>query len=222
MNTGLTQRWTSLGIVSLAVIATTGPTWAVEEKPLWRVGVELSWVDPSGDFVATNVSGTTSEASYDTGVGGGVRGEYRYSSRYGVELGVVSAASVDVSSQVVAGTTASSVEVSSFAAYTVGVNVHLTQDRPVDVYVGPLIALVQYSDVEAGTTLGGTTTSVSIDDDIGFGAIVGIDVPLGERGWLVQASLRYIKTDIKGSEGGVTIDSDFDPLIFSAGVGYRF
>jgi len=223
MNTCRSRRWTwTLGMVALAFMVLAHPAQAAEGEPVWLLRLDLSWVDPSGDFVTADVGGTTASAGFDTGFGGGVRGEYQFSDRYGVEIGVLGAGSVDVASGIFGGTVGSAVQVSSFALFTVGLNVHLTQDAPIDLYVGPLLALVSYDSVDVRTTIGTATTSVSVDNDVGLGAILGLDVPIGERGWLIQTNLRYVDTDIENSGGIILINSEFDPLIFSVGFGYRF
>lgn len=222
MNTRPPRSWTwILGIIALAVMVTAQSTRAAEQEAVWQLRLDVSWVDPAGDFSA-NVGGTTVETSYDTGFGGGFRGEYQFSTRLGVELGVLGASSVKVTSGTFGGTTGTAVEVSSFTPYTVGLNVHLTPDRSVDLYVGPQLALVSYSGVDVRVTAFGASTTVSVDDDVGWGAIVGLDIPLGKHGWLIQTNLRYIDTDIKGSRELISINSAFDPLIFSIGFGYRF
>jgi outer membrane protein W len=204
-------------IVALAAIAAFG-TARADEDAHWRVGLEFAWVDPSGDFSTTNVSGISAKASYDTGFGVGARAEYQFASQYGVELSAFGAGSVELS----AGTTGSYVRVSSVAPLMVGFNFHLTPDRPVDFYVGPMLGLVRYSDVEYHAGWGEVSTTVSVDDDFAWGAIAGLEIPIGSRGWRLHGNLRYIETDIKNNGGQISIDSEFDPLIFSIGAGYRF
>ena len=65
-------------------------------------------------------------------------------------------------------------------------------------------------------------TSETVDTDTGWGVILGIDLPLGSSNWLLQSNLRYIDTSLTGSTSDGRFDSDFDPLIFSIGFGYRF
>ena len=212
-----------LAIVALALTAmSVMPARAAETEPAWRLRFDLSWVDPSGDFVSADVGSSTFTAGFDTGIGAGVRGEYQFTNMLGVEFGVLGASSVDVTSGLFGGTLGTSVEVSSFAPFSVGLNVHLTQGRPIDLYLGPMLALVRYDSVDVRTTIGTASTSVSIDNDVGWGAILGLDIPLGGGGWLIQTNLRYIDTDIESSGGGIPISSEFDPVIFSLGFGYRF
>jgi outer membrane protein W len=210
--------WLALLIVALAAVAIAGSTCAAEDDTSWRVGLEFALVDPSGDFSTTSDNGNAVRASYDTGLGAGARGEYRFSDQYGVELSAIGAGSVELSS----GTTGSYVRVSAVAPLMVGFNFHLTPDRPVDFYVGPMLGLVRYSDVEFYAGFGEVSTTVSVEDDFAWGAIAGLEIPIGSRGWQVQGSLRYIETDIRDSGGPISIDTEFDPLIVSIGVGYRF
>ncbi len=209
-------------ILTLTVVVTVESTWAADAATAWRLGFELAWVHPSGDFAATAVSGNRFRASYDSGFGGGVHAEYRFSHRYGVELSVLSFGSMEVSSASFGNTAGSSINGSEFTPLMVGLNVHLTRDRSFDVYAGPMLVLVRYSDLDLRAGIGSTGSSVSVDTDVTWGAIVGIEVPLRNTGWLLGASLRFIDTDIGHSGDQFSIDSDFDPLILSVGFGYRF
>jgi len=112
--------------------------------------------------------------------------------------------------------------VTSFTPVTLGLNLHLTPDRPVDLFVGPLLALSSYGNVEVSAGVGAATTPVSIDNDIGFGAVLGLDLALGETGWLAQANVRYFATETKSSAGSISFSGRFNPVIFSLGLGYRF
>lgn len=97
-----------------------------------------------------------------------------------------------------------------------------TPDSPIDLYVGPQLALVRYSNVDMWAGFGAAGASVSVEDDVSWGAILGLDVPLGTRGWMVHANVRYLDTDMKDSGGVSSFNGKFDPVIFSVGVGYRF
>jgi outer membrane protein W len=188
----------------------------------WQLVLDFSWIDPSGSRISTNAGGQVSGTNFDSGVGAGIRAEYHFSNRFGVEIGVLGTVNVDVSVGSPGGTFGSNVAVSSFTPVTLGFNVHLTPDRPVDLYVGPLLALSNYGKVDVSTGMGTATTTVSIDNDVGYGAILGLDLPLGDHGWLVQANLRYIVTEMKDSGGAISFSGDFNPVIFSVGLGYRF
>jgi outer membrane protein W len=212
------SRWLTLLIVMLAAVAIAGSALAAEDDTSWRVGVEFAWVDPSGDFSTTTGNGNMVSARYDAGFGAGTRGEYQFSREYGIELSGIGAGSVELSS----GTTGSYVRVSAVAPLMIGFNFHLTPDKPVDFYVGPMLGLVRYSDVEYRAGFGEVSTTVSVENDFAWGAIAGLEIPFGKSGWRVQGSLRYIETDIRDSGGPISINSEFDPLIVTIGIGYRF
>ena len=80
------SRWITLLMAALMGVAIARPACAAEDDTSWRIGLEFAWVDPSGDFATTSVDDNTVRASFDTGYGAGVRGEYRLARQYGVEL----------------------------------------------------------------------------------------------------------------------------------------
>jgi len=188
----------------------------------WQLSLDLCWVDPSGTGISTSAGDTLTYANFNSGFGAGVRVEYQFSNRYGFEIGVLGTANVDVSLGTGGRSGRSHVGVTSFAPVTLGLNVHLTPDRPVDVFVGPLLALSSYGNVDVSTGAGAATTPVSIDNDIGFGAVLGLDLALGDSGWLVQTNVRYFATEAKSSAGSTSFSGSFNPVIFSLGLGYRF
>ena len=63
---------------------------------------------------------------------------------------------------------------------------------------------------------------MSVDNDWAWGLVAGLDVPLGKRGWLFNTNLRYLATNIEQSRGDFYFDGEFDPVIFSIGIGYAF
>ncbi len=108
---------------------------------------------------------------------------------------------------------------------SLGLDVHLTPGRRADLYLGPVLAYVLYSDPTFRAL--DETLRVSIDDDFAWGGVVGLDVPFGDRGWHFSGSIRYLRAeadatarDDEGEAG--TASLDFDPLAVAVGFGYRF
>lgn len=189
----------------------------------WRLRVDFGFFDPGGDGITIDTGTATARSDLDGGGGFGVRGEYQLSRRLGVEIGFFSGASVDVDVEIAGGTSSTAVEVSGFTMLAPGLDVHLTPEAKVDLYIGPQLAWVNYSDIEVGVLPGLVGTDVSVDSDLGFGAVLGLDVPLGERRrWAFQTNLRYLATSIEGDAATTRLDADFDPTIFSLGFAYRF
>ena len=194
-----------------------------EDGTGWRLRFDLAFFDTTGSNGVVVVDGTVVSAGLDWGSGAGVRAEYRMNERLGVEIGVLGAASVDTSVEAGPGVTTTSVELNAFTPWTAGLNVHLIPDQRLDLYAGVMAAWVRYSDVDVVTQVGSTYTSVSADNDFGPGAILGLDVPIGEMGrWVFQANLRYIQTSVSSDRSGYRADFDVNPTIFSIGFGYRW
>jgi outer membrane protein W len=61
-------------------------------------------------------------------------------------------------------------------------------------------------------------------NDFGYGAVVGIDVPLGSGKWTFSSSVRYIKTadETETTDPELYLDIDVDPVIVQIGTGVTF
>jgi len=204
-------------------LATTVLVFATEARAQdeggWRLRVDFGFFDPGGAGILIDTGTATFQSDFDGGGGVGVRGEYRWSRRMGVEAGFFSGASVDVGFS--GGT--STAEISSFTVFAPGLDVHLTPEAKVDLYVGPQLALVNYSDLTTSVLPGFVGSSISVDSDVGFGAILGLDIPVGERNrWTFQTNLRYFDAKMNGVASTTRLEADFHRTIFSLGFGYRF
>lgn len=159
----------------------------------------------------------------DIGMGLGVNAEYRFSRRLGVDLGLLAGAGVDVGVRTVqiGGETWLTHDTVAFSPLTAGLDVHLTPDHRVDLYLCPLVAVVRYGGLVVRTGTGGVTTAVDIDDDFAVGAALGLAVPFGQRRWSFNASLTYLDSRLNGTGQGVRLDLDYDATIFGLGFGYR-
>ena len=225
MNSKRRFRYVAPVAAVVFLIAVTLPTAGFTGDRAWLLRVTGVSVD--SDAHAVEVMGTGEGLSITTssGFGVGFDLEYRVSNRLGVDFGVLSAApsvgtSVDVGWK--------SINISADAGVTMtpitaGLNVHLTPDSRFDIYVGPLLAYVVYDSftLSAGP---GLSESFSSENDVGFGANIGVDVGLDKQGrWTFNASLKYIDTTLEASPSdGSPGKTDFDPTIFGVGFGYRF
>ncbi len=112
---------------------------------------------------------------------------------------------------------------------TVGVSFHPLRRGKLDLYFGPL-AGVCYSETEldSGRFLAssgrfianfGNVASVAPpgrresdrQTEFVYGAALGLDLPLGEEGWLASTTVRYLETEM-----------EVDPWTVGVGLGYRF
>lgn len=96
----------------------------------------------------------------------------------------------------------------------VGPNFHFGPNDNVDLYAGPFLGYVFYGDITI------EDDRAVIEDDLAYGAVMGVDVPFGKGSLAFSASARYMVTKAEAKEGGDGID--IDPLTLLVGLGYRF
>ena len=101
---------------------------------------------------------------------------------------------------------------------TAGLNYHfLEPDNKFDLWAGPFIGLVSFDD--AKVTLGNETTTTKFDDPFVWGLQLGLDVP-ARQGFAFYAGLRWF--NLEAEVEGQDIDFNLNPLMWNAGVSYRF
>lgn len=185
----------------------------------WVLRVSPTWVDSErGGGTVIGYRGGVASGLEPQDVGLGVSGEYRFSPRLGLEIGAL-AFSNGVGVVVRDGVVVAS-GTSSYGSITLGPDVHLTSNGRADLFVGPFLAYTAHTDVGfyddewAGVRIGGS---------FGWGAVLGVDVPVGERGWRLSANVRYIDTNLGGTDwNGDPFEVDFGPTAVGVGFGYRF
>ena len=184
-----------------------------------------------GVGVATDLGYSSLEGSHYSGgaaSGVGISAEYRFSHRLGAEFGIAAALGID------GYTYPYDFNTFSFVPLTAGLNVHLTPDRKVDVYLGPVLAYVHYEDLTFTVYPGhhyrgwpywlpGVYENLRVEDDFAFGANLGFDVRFRESRWSFCTALKYLATNLDATDrDGRHVDIDLDPVILSVGAGYRF
>mgnify|MGYP001829118501 CR=1 FL=1 len=97
---------------------------------------------------------------------------------------------------------------------------HFNPDGTLKPYVGVGVQYIHFFDESSKL---GPGTSFALDDGFGFTLQGGLDVAVGD-GWYINADVKKTWLDMNGRWGGtgITADVDLDPLIVSAGFGYRF
>lgn len=201
-----------------------GPAGAAESdsafEPAWRLRFQVSSIDFDGNF--------SGGSGYDVDVGGAVsvNAEYRFSPRLGLDLGALAGGGVDLASRSAwLGYAEWHVyDTLTFNALTAGLGIHLTPDSRVDFSICPMVAMMQYGGLVVETGAGRVATGVDFDEDLAFGASLGLAVPFGERrSWTFNANLTRLESTMNGSgSGGLRVEEDYDATLFGLGFGYRF
>lgn len=216
-------------LAGLALPGTAGAESDIETG--WRLRfyvAAINFDDPQGGTgMFCGSAHYCGESSYgvDIGAGLGVNAEYRFSRTLGVDFGALAGGGVDVEARTVWAGSATAVthDTLSYTPLTLGLNVHLTPESAVDLYLGPVVALIKYGGLVVHTGSAGVTTRIGFEEDFAVGAALGLGVPLGERRWSFNAHLMYLDSDLNGgSRQGSYIDADYDATIYGLGFGYRF
>jgi outer membrane protein W len=188
----------------------------------WQLRITGLSMNPTGDTVVVPDSGERIVFNAGNGYGFGIDLEYRASRRLGIDFGVLSATPViDVLIDEV-GVISASAKPRITPLYA-GLNVHLTPDSQVDLYFGPMLAYVIYSSFDLVVDPWFLTEGFVTQNDFGIGVNLGLDIRLGDAGWLFTAAFKYLDTTLVASPPDESVGrTDIDPMIFSIGVGYRF
>ena len=209
-------------ILALALTGVAVPASAqgCEDGGCWKLRFGIARADGEDEILNVFPLAGGGEERTKLGVtaGGGpaVSAEYMFNRRTGLEgslclidlnaLGVFDTATEwDMTKQDLGVTT-----------LAIGPNFHLTPGQSVDFYVGVFAAMAMFDDLDY--TLLGRQLRADLDDETGFGAQVGIDIPLGASAWGVNLAARYmdLEADVGGDFPGTL---SLSPLKALAGTG---
>lgn len=186
----------------------------------WRVHLEIGILDPESGSIALGATGVF--ASLDSGNYTGVRLEHMVSHRIGVEFGVLNGRGLSTRSASGAGnTTFEGATLIGYAPYLFGINLHLSPERPLDLYVGLHLVNADHGDLKMSVRENGVTSIVPVSSGVGLGISAGVDVPVGDKGWLVHGGLRYLRLKFDYATAQPQRHT-FHSYSLHVGVGYRF
>ncbi len=202
----------------------------VRVRPRWTVRGFGAFVDPKDDRIETDrrrtpmlVERTSWQLEKGFGIGGTV--ERRFSEIVGVEAGLI-LSQVDSSFKLdLNNAWGIAKKKVGMNLLTLGPNFHLLHEPgKADLYIGPFLGFALFDGKSYGVL--GESTSRDLDDQLGFGVQIGLDLPIHRAAngiWNFHTGLRYIdlSTDVDlGSIGDKNVD--INPLIASAGISYSF
>jgi outer membrane protein W len=209
-------------MIVVLVFALCSPT-AAAGGDRWVVRVTALSMKPTGDAVVVDGDDDWSRYTAEAEYGFGIDFEYRASRLLGIDFGVLTA-SPELEVVYDAAPVITATAKLRITPIYAGINLHLTPDSRLDLFIGPVLAYVVYSGFDLVVDPWFLTEEgFESEDDFGVGVNLGLDVRLGDGGWLLTAGFRYLDTTLEASppnEG--TGSTAIDPKIFSIGVGYRF
>ena len=221
------------GLVLLVALAAALPVAAANGR--WHLRAHAAWVYPDLDWQTSPEPGSVIKIDADDSWGLGVSGEYQVSDLLGVELGVMRA-TPDVrirSEESSLGLSFSASDGLTMTPLSIGLNFHLSAKRPFDLYLGPYLAYVLYNDLEWRVNetfvVDGIpitideTLRISVANDLAYGAVAGVDIPLGPEGWFFSGALKYLATELDATDPeGESENLSLDPFIVAIGIRYSF
>jgi outer membrane protein len=219
-----------IALATLCVLAVSGlPAAAQADKAGFNLRLNGTLTDPkrtnaSGDLV--RVEAITAES-----LGLALSGEFRISRLLGVEVGVqglnnseVRLSSTDPSGRNLGDELADQPRDDlSYTLVDAALNVYLSSGM-VDFYVGPVLGYIFYDDLDVLVGNLSVPATIEIDDDVAFGAVLGMDIDISDSDCFFTSSLKYLwaSYDAQNRLDGSSQEVDLNPWIVRVGFGYRF
>lgn len=221
---------------SLAILAAIAPADLFAAAYSWQANIAFTSIDPNGQSSLLRPNGKTVTTSMDRQAGMALALRYRVSDRISISAGFLgnSTHTVVLHQDFPDGTDFDTSDMFRFNALTIGLPYSLSRARNWDFYVEPFLAYVTFDNVfleSAGPPFDiDIPLDLKVDDKLGFGAALGFDYPVAGDRWVLHAGARILvaKFDGQTSEDpsspgfSSSMELDFNALLLSAGVGYRF
>jgi outer membrane protein W len=222
-----------IGLACLAAGLLAMPATAGDGQ--WHLRAQAVRVQPDLDWRMSPAPGDVVSVDANDAWGLGISGEYQVSDLLGVDLGVLRAVpDLDVRvDDALLDLSVSATDGMTMTPLSIGLNFHLTPIQRCDLYLGPFLAYVLYSDLEwrvyETIAVGGVpvvideTLRMSVANDLAYGAVAGADIPIGSRGWYISGSVKYMATELDITDpDGDSENLSLDPIIVAIGVRYSF
>lgn len=221
---------TALALATLLLALASAPATAMADDGDWSLRAFALWNRPES---STQTGGQVPEydiaAELDAAPGLGLAVERRLSPQLGVELGLsrsdprFSLHGTPQVAQLPAFDTAA--DISTWIA-TFGLDIHLTPERRIDLWVAPLAALVHTEAFTLRVDELDAEARFGSGDEFAYGAQVGLAIPFNDRSGF-YSSLTLLEADLDVAEldqpqGAPGLAAAYDPLMLAVGFSTRF
>ena len=232
----LRHQWNRPLLIVLASLAAGSIALpAVAANGRWHLRAHAVWNHPDLDWRTSPDPGDVVTIQADDAWGVGISGEYQVSDLLGVDMGILRT-TPDI--RIVAedrdlGISLGATDGLTMTPLSIGLNFHVAPASRFDIYLGPFLAYVLYGDLQwrvnetvdvAGTPIVfDETLQMSVANDLAYGAVAGVDIPLGPGGWFFSGAVKYMSTELDAtSSGGEGENLSLDPVLVTVGVRYSF
>ena len=151
----------------------------------------------------------------EDGFGVGVSGAYRFSRRAEIEMSLLASEREEDRWWLDDDYHHNDDDLGGLASALVGVNFYMTPDSAVRFYLGPVLGAVVMDERDWHSNYASDDTETLF----AIGINLGIDVPFGDSGWAMNASIKILGTE---SNVGYGNDDLEEISYFTLGAGYRF
>ncbi|MEM9598147.1 MAG: OmpW family outer membrane protein [Acidobacteriota bacterium] len=213
-----------VGTFTITMMLLAGGYAAAED---WTLRGGAAWIDPSID-----TAGIDFDSDGDLGFQASI--ERRFSPLLGVEIGALHGeSSFSYESDVLTDVRFRQESEFDLTALTAGLNFHLKPGRNVDLYFGPLLAYIDFGDIQVtdqrlidGVVDSELSTEGESTDEFAWGAQIGADIGFSDGPWGLNLSAKYLDSSFdvspKNIQDAPSTEIEFDPWILGMGFSYRF
>jgi len=218
-------------IAVVAILAVIPGANAADSRMVLRAGA--GWTGPTGEWtgdllMTEGVSVTKLKA--DSAIGPQLSLEYRFAHSIGGELSVLQSSHEITETEVflLVPREAKFGQVTEWPIL-LGANFHVTKNRTIDLYLGPVIGWVIWGDLKPSAVAQEEVTigTIKMRDAVAWGVNIGVDVPFA-RHWAVNFDLKDLdysaRTDSRPIKAVLGEDAKIPirPFIATAGFGLRW
>ncbi len=201
-----------------AFVLATAPLQAQER---WQLRGFAAWGSAGSGWELIEDANSI-EVAVDQLSGWGLAVDYRFSTRFALELGYLDS-NVDSEARL----SLSGVQVADrfdvgFSPFTLGLGINLLPAPKLDLVLSPRLAWIDYGNPYLNLPEIESVGELTLDDEVSWSLGLRLDLPLGS--WLISGGVEFFDAAARVTNPDVEQDIRIaiDPWLLTVGVGYRF